>query len=395
MANSIERYSGANPNGNTDIMSKITVTAAGFLHLAVIPANDSYTLRLWVKASGARTATVYIGVSAFTMSITTAWKEFVFTANASTNTSSEIYLPTGTYYIWHPKLECSVKASDYTEAPEDVDANITAAANNATTNANAFTLEALKEYSTTKEIHSEIKQTKSEISLSVSEQITETKRYAVTQADNALTAAKNDTNTKLKNYVTTTQHSADLKVLSDSVSSVVTSVSDLRTYVDGDFASGITSAYTSAINQKADRIESNVRETYATINTVNNLTTRVTTAESNITQNANSISSAVRRLATAESNITQNANNISSLVTTVNGHTTKINQNADSISSLVTTVNGHTTKINQNSTSISSLVTTVNGHTTSISQNANAIALRVKTADLVSEINARDRKSVV
>ena len=388
MANSIERYTGSNPNGNSDIMSKITVTAAGFLNLAVIPAQDSYTLRLWVRASGARIATAYIGASAFSMPVLNAWKEFTFTAAAGANTSAEIYLPTGTYLIWHPKLECSTKPSDYTESPEDVSANITAATTNAVEQATAYTAEALREYATTEQMHSEIRQTKSEITVSVSQQITETKRYAVTQADNALTAAKDDTNVKLRSYVTQTQHSADLRVLSDSISSVVTSVSDLRTYVDGDFASGVTSAYTSAINQKADTIESSVRQTYATINTVNNLTTRVTQAESSIQQNADSISATVRQLATAESNIAQNADSISTLVTTVSGHTTRINQNADSISSLATTVNGHTSRINQNSTSISSLVTTVDGHTASITQNANAIALRVKTADLVSEINA-------
>ena len=388
MANSIVRYTGADPNGETSVMSKITVTAAGLLNLAEIPKADSYTLRLWAKASGARNVTAYIGNSPSIFSVTTAWKEFRFTSATGANTSCELYLPTGTYYIWHPMLDKSTKASDYVQAPEDVDESINTAADNAVTAANGYTNEVLKEYSTTQEMRSEIKQTQSEIKLSVNEQITSTMTYAEVQAGNALTSAKADTDQKLKSYVTTTKHSADLTLLSDSISAAVTKTDTLAEYVDGDFYKQITKEYNAAIKVSADGIESTAKKTYATITTVNGIATRVTTAESSIKQNADSIMAAVKRLGTAESNITQNADSISSLVKTVNGHTTSINQNATNITSAVTRIGKAETSITQTASSLTALSKTVDGHTSSITQNANAIKLRVETSKLVSEINA-------
>ena len=346
MTNKIERHIDTDPNGEKSVMSKITETTAGLLSLAEIPKEDSYTLRLWIKANGVKNVSAYIGRNPYLLSVNTAWKQFKNTGTATANSTCDLYLPTGTYYIWHPMLERSTKASDYRQAPEDVQENINTAANDAVESANAYTNEVLKEYSTTEEMHSEIQQTQEMISLSVSKQTTRSMTYAQTQANNALTAAKADTDNKLKSYVTTTKHSADLTLLSDRITSAVTATETLAAYVDGDFYNQITNEYSSAITQTASGIESRVRQTYATITTVNGIASRVTTAESSIKQNADSITSAVKRLGTAESNITQNAN------------------------------------------SISSLTSTVNGHSSAITQNANAIKLRVETSKLVSEINA-------
>ena len=346
MANAIVRITDTDPNGEKSVMSKITVTTAGLLSLAEIPKEDSYTLRLWIKANGVKNVSAYIGRNPYLLSVNTAWKQFKNTGTATANSTCDLYLPTGTYYIWHPMLERSTKASDYRQAPEDVQENINTAANDAIESANAYTNEVLKEYSTTEEMRSEIQQTQEMISLSVSKQTTRSMTYAQTQANNALTAAKADTDNKLKSYVTTTKHSADLTLLSDRITSAVTATETLAAYVDGDFYNQITNEYSSAITQTANGIESRVRQTYATITTVNGIASRVTTAESSIKQNADSITSAVKRLGTAESKITQNAN------------------------------------------SISSLTSTVNGHSSAITQNANAIKLRVETSKLVSEINA-------
>ena len=346
MANAIVRITDTDPNGEKSVMSKITVTTAGLLSLAEIPKEDSYTLRLWIKANGVKNVSAYIGRNPYLLSVNTAWKQFKNTGTATANSTCDLYLPIGTYYIWHPMLERSTKASDYRQAPEDVQENINTAANDAVESANAYTNEVLKEYSTTEEMRSEIQQTQEMISLSVSKQTTRSMTYAQTQANNALTAAKADTDNKLKSYVTTTKHSADLTLLSDRITSAVTATETLAAYVDGDFYNQITNEYSSAITQTASGIESRVRQTYATITTVNGIASRVTTAESSIKQNADSITSAVKRLGTAESNITQNAN------------------------------------------SISSLTSTVNGHSSAITQNANAIKLRVETSKLVSEINA-------
>lgn len=275
MANSIMSYTGTDPNGGQSVMSKVTVTSAGFLSLADIKSSDTYTLRLWIKASGARTVLAYIGGSAYTISATTSWQVCKFTAQA-TPSSCDLYLPAGTYYIWHPKLERSSKASDYSPAPEDVDENIEDSANAATNAANAYTDGALQSYSTTAEMRSEINQTRDEINLSVTEQITQTRTYADRKAAEARTNAGTDTDTKLQSYVTTTTHTSDLQILSNQIATKVST------------------------------------------STFNSLEGRVTTAESNITQNASAISSTVTsvnalngRMTTAESNITQNATDIS------------------------------------------------------------------------------------
>lgn len=275
MANLIVGYTGTDPNGNQSVMSKVTVTSAGFLSLADIKSSDTYTLRLWIKASGARTVLAYIGGSAYTISATTSWQVCKFTAQA-TPSSCDLYLPAGTYYIWHPKLERSSKASDYSPAPEDVDENIEDSANAATNAANAYTDGALQSYSTTAEMRSEINQTRDEINLSVTEQITQTRTYADRKAAEARTNAGTDTDTKLQSYVTTTTHTSDLQILSNQIATKVST------------------------------------------STFNSLEGRVTTAESNITQNASAISSTVTsvnalngRMTTAESNITQNATDIS------------------------------------------------------------------------------------
>lgn len=289
MPNSIERYTGTDPNGDTSAMSKVKVTTAGLMSLAEMPKADSYTLRLWIKATASRTVTAYIGNSPFTMAVTTAWKMFKFTSDATANSSCDLYLPTGTYYIWHPMLERSTKASDYRQAPEDVQKNIDTAAENAVSTANDYTNYVLQDYVTVEDMHSEIRQTQEEISMSVNKQTSRSMTYAEVQANNALTAANNATDMKLLNYVTTTRYSSDFQVLSNQISSAVTATETLATYVDGDFYTQITNEYTAAITQTANGIESRVSQTYATVTTVNGLSTRMTTAESTISQQAEQI----------------------------------------------------------------------------------------------------------
>jgi hypothetical protein len=153
-------------------------------------------------------------------------------------------------------------------------------------------------------MRSEINQTKEEINLSVSEQITQTRTYAANQAATARVNAGADTDQKLQSYVTTTTHTADLQVLSNQISSKV-STSTFNTL------EGRVTTAESNITQNTNAISS-------TVTSVNALSGRMSTAESNITQNTNQISSTVTsvnaldgRMTTAETNITQNTNAIS------------------------------------------------------------------------------------
>ena len=339
MANTVSRFTGTDPNGDTSVMSRLVVTSAGLFALADIAKEDSYTLRLWVKASTARTVTAYIGVTPFAMSVTTDWNVFTYTSAAAANSSCDLYLPTGTYYIWHPMLEMSTKASDYRQAPEDVQENINAVADNAAATAAAYTDMRLVEFVTTEQLDTAIRQTQEEISLSVSKQTSRSMTYAYSQAAKAYTAANAATDNKLLNYITTTRYTSDLRILSDRITSAVTATETLAQYVDGEFYNQITNEYTSAITQTANSIESRVQQTYATQTTVNGLATRVTTAESRLTQQANQITSVVSELATAESSITQQANQITSLINTVNGQQSSINQNAYEIDLCVKSAN--------------------------------------------------------
>jgi hypothetical protein len=339
MANTVSRFTGTDPNGDTSVMSRLVVTSAGLFALADIAKEDSYTLRLWVKASTARTVTAYIGVTPFAMSVTTDWNVFTYTSAAAANSSCDLYLPTGTYYIWHPMLEMSTKASDYRQAPEDVQENINAVADNAAATVAAYTDMRLVEFVTTEQLDTAIRQTQDEISLSVNKQTSRSMTYAYSQAAKAYTAANAATDNKLLNYITTTRYTSDLRILSDRITSAVTATETLAQYVDGEFYNQITNEYTSAITQTANSIESRVQQTYATQTTVNGIASRVTTAESKITQQANKITSIVSELTTAESQISQQANQITSLVSTVNGQQTAITQNASNINLCVKSAN--------------------------------------------------------
>ncbi|MCR5540069.1 MAG: tail fiber domain-containing protein [Ruminococcus sp.] len=337
--NTVSRYTGTDPNGESSVMAELVVTSAGLFALAELARESNYTLRLWIKAGSARTATAYIGATAFSMAVTADWKVFKFTALADANSSCDIYLPAGTYYIWHPMLEASTKASDYRQAPEDVQESINAVADDAAATAAAYTDMRLVEFVTTEQLDTAIRQTQEEISMSVNRQTTRAMTYAQAQAASALNSANASTDNKLRNYVTTTKHTADLRILDNRISSAVSATESLAEYVDGDFYTQITSEYSTLISQTASGIESRVQQTYATITTVNGIASRVTTAESRITQQANQITSVVSELTTAESTISQQATQITSLISTVNGQQTAITQNASNINLCVKSAN--------------------------------------------------------
>lgn len=339
MANSVSRYTGIDPNGDTSVMAELEVVSAGLFALAGIARECSYTLRLWIKASSARTVTAYVGSTPFVLSVTSEWDVYTCTSSAEANSSCDLYLPAGTYYIWHPMLESSTKASDYRQAPEDVQENINAVADTAAAAAAAYTNMRLVEFVTTEQLDTAIRQTKEEITLSVTAQTTRAMTYAQGQAAAAYNAANTQTDNKLRNYVTSTRHTSDLQLLSDRITSAVSATETLAEYVDGDFYEQVTSEYTTLVTQTASGIESRVQQTYATKTTVNGIADRVTTAESRITQQANQITSVVSELATAESSISQQATQITSLISTVNGQQTAITQNASNINLCVKSAN--------------------------------------------------------
>lgn len=293
MANAVSRYTGTNPNGESDIMSRLTVSDASYFKLADITAADSYTLRLWIKAAASRTVLCYIGNTLFSMAVTTAWKEIKHTADVSSGSTCELHLPAGTYYIWHPMLEKSTKASDWRQAPEDVANEIESGDQLSLTSAKAYVDGRLVDYSTSREVTSQIEQLRTSIRLFVAEKVVETKNYATDQASTAkveaIEAANANTAESLQSYVTSTQYTSDITILSNRITANVTATTNLATYVDGVFYQQVTSEYRTYVEQTKDSITSTVAQTYATQNSVNGLNTRLTTAESTIIQQADQI----------------------------------------------------------------------------------------------------------
>lgn len=125
------------------------------------------------------------------------------------------------WLIGYPKLEVGNKATDWTPAPEDVEADATTKADNALTSAKADTDAKLQNYSTTTEMNSAITQKADSITTSVNKQITETKTYADTVASKAESNAKTDTANKLKSYSTTTQMNSAINQSAESINAEV------------------------------------------------------------------------------------------------------------------------------------------------------------------------------
>lgn len=120
--NLLESYSIENPQNEVDTCAKFTIDdiTAPFILNNITTVNEQYTFSLWIKSEESGSIQVYDK----TFASMTEWQKYstVFTAN---DTKLNIYFTnTGTYYIYHPKLEIGNKATDWTPAPEDLDSTV-------------------------------------------------------------------------------------------------------------------------------------------------------------------------------------------------------------------------------------------------------------------------------
>jgi len=99
-------------------------------------------------------------------------------------------------------------------------------AETAEANANNATDQKLTAYSTTTEMNSAIEQKANSITLSVSEQITQTKKYADEKASDAEANANNATDQKLTAYSTTTEMNSAIELVNDRIGLVITQTSN-------------------------------------------------------------------------------------------------------------------------------------------------------------------------
>ena len=129
-----QEYIGTDPYGNSAKMSKIVVSETSYLPLATIKETSKYVLYMWMFSNADKTVTLYYGNESKTFNLTTSWQQFGFRFESSVNDGIILELPSGIYYIWHPKLEKGNKPTDWTRAPEDVEAEIQKVDNKLTTN---------------------------------------------------------------------------------------------------------------------------------------------------------------------------------------------------------------------------------------------------------------------
>lgn len=115
----LESYTTENPFGKSDECAKFTIDDISIpftLHDITVP-DRQYTLGLWVKSSTEGGLVVHN----IMLDSDAEWTRHTVTFNAGDIDLDLFFATPGTYYIYHPKLELGNKATDWTEAPEDVD----------------------------------------------------------------------------------------------------------------------------------------------------------------------------------------------------------------------------------------------------------------------------------
>lgn len=116
-----EKYTGIDPYGKESDMAKVVLNNDSFLPLAKIKRDGTYVLTLWILSTSNNKLNIVCGTTNELYDITTEWKRIELIFEANINCSLELGLTTGTYYIWHAKLEKGNKSSDWSPAPEDIE----------------------------------------------------------------------------------------------------------------------------------------------------------------------------------------------------------------------------------------------------------------------------------
>nr|DAM47803.1 MAG TPA: tail protein [Caudoviricetes sp.] len=134
----------------------------------------------------------------------------------STTTEMEAAIKLAADNITSTVSKTYVTTATYETGISDAKKDATEKANAAESNAKADTDAKLKKYSTTTEMQSAIKQTAEDITSTVSKTYVTSADY-----ETGIEGVKNDTDEKLKNYSTTTEMNSAIKQASDSITSTV------------------------------------------------------------------------------------------------------------------------------------------------------------------------------
>lgn len=108
----------ANPHNEEDECAQMIIDDVNstFTMLELMNIDQTYTLSFWIRANAE--GLIYICGTAF--NVTAQWTRHVMTFNADDADMNIIFDVTGTYYIYHPKLEIGTKATDWTPAVGDM-----------------------------------------------------------------------------------------------------------------------------------------------------------------------------------------------------------------------------------------------------------------------------------
>ena len=130
---------------------------------------------------------------------------------------------------------------------------------------------------------------------------------------------------------------------------------------------------------------------------IDSITSRVSNAESNITQvtqKADGLSTKVSTLEGDVSEIEQTVGQITTRISNVEGDVSEISQQVDGIATRVSTAEGNISQIIQNANTISSRIDSVEGDISEISQKADLIESKIVTEDTINSKITQSKDSI-
>lgn len=117
--NTLESCFISNPNGVLDECAKFVIddTGSPFILSDITAVGTRYVFSFWIKSE--TTSNILFGGE--TIESSTEWKKHTIVFVASSTMLPLCFLNTGTYYVYHSKLEIGTIDTDWTPAPEDLD----------------------------------------------------------------------------------------------------------------------------------------------------------------------------------------------------------------------------------------------------------------------------------
>lgn len=115
--NTLESTVTTSPIGEEEecALFKIDTVSNPFVFFNITTPGEQYTLTIWVKS----TASKNLVAAGKTLAVTADWKKHIVTFIADATDMLFQFQSTGSYYIYHAKLELGNVSTDWTPAPED------------------------------------------------------------------------------------------------------------------------------------------------------------------------------------------------------------------------------------------------------------------------------------